>query len=81
MAAFAFGRQCYGDFAVQRSRPDASSAHKVKALSLSHRLVIALYSPDGIVKTGLPMCPPEKNAKTCVGSKAGTLLQSFERNS
>ena len=36
---------------------------QVKTLSPSHRLVIALHSPDGVVKTGLPMCPPEKKAR------------------
>jgi hypothetical protein len=41
---------------------DASSADKVKSLSPHHRFVIALHSPDGVVETGLRICPPEKNA-------------------
>src|SRR6266576_3763464 len=50
---------------------------QVKTLSPSHRLVIALHSPDGVVKTGLPMCPPEKKGrKTCFGSKARHFLLS-----
>jgi hypothetical protein len=35
--------------------------NKVKSLSPDHRFVIALHSPNGVVKTGLPECPPEKN--------------------
>ena len=40
----------------------ASSADKVKSLSLNHRLLIAVCSPDGVVETGLRKGPPEKNA-------------------
>jgi hypothetical protein len=39
---------------------------KVKSLSPNHRFVIALHSPDGVVETGLRLCPPEKK-----GLKAG----------
>jgi hypothetical protein len=48
------------DFAVQHRQ--APGADKVKLLSLYHRFVIALHSPDGVVETGLRVCPPEKSA-------------------
>jgi hypothetical protein len=35
---------------------------KVKSLSPNHRFVIALHSPDGVVETGLLVCPAEKKA-------------------
>jgi hypothetical protein len=39
--------------------------------------VIALHSPDGLVETGLPMCPPEKKgAKAYLRAAAGYFLQS-----
>jgi len=34
----------------------------VKSLSPNHRFVIALHSPDGVLETGLRVCPPEKKA-------------------
>jgi hypothetical protein len=48
------------DFAVQHRQ--APGADKVKLLSLYHRFVIALHSPDGVFETGLLGCPPEKMA-------------------
>src|SRR5450759_4814804 len=39
------------DFAVQHRQ--APGADKVKLLSLYHRFVIALHSPDGVFETGL----------------------------
>jgi hypothetical protein len=40
----------------------AKGADNVKLLSLYHRFVIALHSPDGVFETGLLGCPPEKMA-------------------
>jgi len=39
-----------------------SDGQKVKLLSLYHRCVIALNSPDGVLETGLLGCLPEKMA-------------------
>jgi hypothetical protein len=36
-------------------------------LSLYHRFVIALHSPDGVFETGLLGCPPEKKAAKLAG--------------
>jgi hypothetical protein len=46
-----------------RSRSKFPNAYEVKALSPHHRFVIALHSPGGVAETGLPVCPPEKNAR------------------
>jgi hypothetical protein len=62
------------DFAVQHRQ--APGADKVKLLSLYHRFVIASHSPDGVVETGLRVCPPEKKRmKACERSKAGHFLR------
>ena len=37
-----------------------SQSSKVKSLSPNHPFVIALHSPDSVVKTGLHSCPSEK---------------------
>jgi len=34
----------------------------LKSLSPNHRFVIALHSLDGVVESGLRVCPPEKKA-------------------
>ena len=39
---------------------------KVKSLSPNHRFVIASHSPDGVVETGLLLCPPEKKVRKLV---------------
>jgi len=36
---------------------------KVKSLSPHHRFAIALHSPNGVVETGLRLCPAEKKAR------------------
>src|SRR6266849_585195 len=48
---------------VVRFRNQVKVLTKVKSLSPNHRIVIALYSPGGVVETGLPMCPPEKRVR------------------
>jgi hypothetical protein len=35
---------------------------EIKLLSPNHRFVIVFRSPDGVVETGLRVCPPEKKA-------------------
>src|ERR1039458_2158191 len=37
-------------------------------LSLYHRFLIALHSPDGVFETGLLGCPPEKKAAKLASS-------------
>ena len=60
-----------------RFRNQVKVLTKVKSLSPNHRIVIALYSPGGVVETGLPMCPPEKRArKLACGGSVGQFLQS-----
>ena len=54
------------DFAVEPRQ--APGADKVKLLSLYHRFVITLHSPDGVFETGLLGCPPEKKAAKLAGS-------------
>ena len=46
------------EFAVQPRQ--APGADRVKSPSPHHRFVIAWYSPDGVIQTGLRMEPPEK---------------------
>ena len=49
---------------VARQVPDTKeflgAEEKVNPVSPNHRFVIALRSPDGVLETGLSMCPPEK---------------------
>src|SRR5713226_585116 len=45
------------------------STPKVKSLSPNHRIVIALYSPGGVV----PMCPPEKWRESLSAGFSGTV--------
>jgi hypothetical protein len=45
---------------------------KVKSLSPNYRFVIALHSPAGIIKTGLPLCPPKKKARKLACKFGGT---------
>jgi hypothetical protein len=45
--------------------------------SPNDRFAIALHSPDGVIETGLPVCPPEKRApKLCLQRLAAHFLQS-----
>jgi len=45
---------------------------EVKALSPHYRLMIALHSPEGIVETGLLVCPPERRVgKLARGDSTG----------
>jgi hypothetical protein len=41
----------------------APGSDKVKSLSPHDRFVIALHSPEGIIETGLLVCPSEKKAR------------------
>jgi hypothetical protein len=52
----------HGQLRVQARFIRPCGADKVKPLSLYHRFVIALHSPDGAVETGLLGCPLEKKA-------------------
>src|SRR3981081_4476906 len=36
---------------------------KSRPLAPHHRFLIAMHSPNGVVKTGLRVCPPEKEAR------------------
>jgi hypothetical protein len=51
------------DFAVRQFHCHASIADKVKSLSPHHRFVITWHSPDGLIETGLRVCPSEKKAR------------------
>ncbi len=56
-----------------RFRNQVKVLTKVKSLSPNHRIVIALYSPGGVVETGLPMCPPEKWRESLPAGFSGTV--------
>lgn len=56
--AVQFDRQVQATF----HRFNRNASDKVKLVSLSHRFMIALHSPDGVVQTVLLLCPSERKA-------------------
>jgi hypothetical protein len=59
----------FGGIALARSKPKSDAPND--------RFAIALHSPDGVIETGLPVCPPEKRApKLCLQRLAAHFLQS-----
>jgi len=55
---------------------------KINSLGSNPRLVIALHSPNALLKTGLRMCPPEKSRDSTASNAEQSVFRSpvFSRN-
>jgi hypothetical protein len=55
-----------------------SRADEVKSLSPHHRFLVALHSPNGVLETGLRVCPSEKKvAKLAYNLQGDTFSRPY----